>query len=144
MRDDVVLVGVAHAVGVDHEALERAHLLGDGAPLEAEHHGGGSAAAVDGGTGPIAHLVARALPNAAGDVLHPGDDRLLHLLVRAEVARAHDDALRAVVLEALEHCQAQGPTDWAAIKSAIKNDLSAFLYKKTKRNPMILPVIMEV
>lgn len=98
MRDDVVLVGVAHAVGVDHEALERAHLLGDGAPLEAEHHGGGSAAAVDGGTGPIAHLVARALPNAAGDVLHPGDDRLLHLLVRAEVARAHDDALRAVVL----------------------------------------------
>jgi ribonuclease J len=54
------------------------------------------------------------------------------------------EALRAVVLEALEHCQAQGPTDWAAIKSAIKNDLSAFLYKKTKRNPMILPVIMEV
>ena len=35
-------------------------------------------------------------------------------------------------------------TDWAAIKSEIKNDLSNFLYKKTKRNPMILPVIMEV
>ena len=54
------------------------------------------------------------------------------------------EALRTVALEALEHCQGNGPTDWAAIKSAIKNDLSAFLYKKTKRNPMILPVIMEV
>ena len=34
--------------------------------------------------------------------------------------------------------------DWSAIKSAIKNDLSGYLYKTTKRNPMILPVIMEI
>ena len=34
--------------------------------------------------------------------------------------------------------------DWAAIKGAVKGDLSAYLYKKTKRSPMILPVIMEV
>ena len=34
--------------------------------------------------------------------------------------------------------------DWASIKSEIKNAISGFLYKKTKRNPMILPVIMEV
>ena len=31
-----------------------------------------------------------------------------------------------------------------SIKSAIKNDLSGYLYKTTKRNPMILPVIMEI
>ena len=35
-------------------------------------------------------------------------------------------------------------SDWAAIKGAIKDDLSGYLYKKTKRSPMILPVIMEV
>ena len=35
-------------------------------------------------------------------------------------------------------------TDWAAIKAQVKEALSKFLYDKTKRNPMILPVIMEV
>ena len=34
--------------------------------------------------------------------------------------------------------------DWSAIKSTIKNDLSGYLYKTTKRNPMILPVISEI
>ena len=49
-----------------------------------------------------------------------------------------------VALEALDRCADRGIRDWASIKSEIKNDLSGFLYKKTKRNPMILPVIMEV
>jgi ribonuclease J len=35
-------------------------------------------------------------------------------------------------------------SDWSAIKATVKNDLSNYLYKKTKRSPMILPVIMEV
>jgi len=52
--------------------------------------------------------------------------------------------LRRVAVSALERCQAERVKDWTTIKSEIKNDLSAFLYKKTKRNPMILPVIMEV
>jgi ribonuclease J len=34
--------------------------------------------------------------------------------------------------------------NWTAIKGAIKGDLSNYLYKKTKRNPMILPVVTEV
>ena len=34
--------------------------------------------------------------------------------------------------------------DWATVKSAIKNDLSGYLFKTTKRNPMILPVITEI
>lgn len=54
------------------------------------------------------------------------------------------EELRQVVIEALTACQARNVMDWAAIKSVIKNDLSGYLYKKTKRNPMILPVIMEI
>ena len=54
------------------------------------------------------------------------------------------EELRYVVLEAMERCERKRIRDWTAIKGAIKNDLSGYLYKTTKRNPMILPVIMEV
>jgi len=54
------------------------------------------------------------------------------------------EELRAVALEAIARCERKRIRDWTAIKSAIKNDLSGYLYKTTKRNPMILPVIMEV
>ena len=54
------------------------------------------------------------------------------------------DELREVAMEAIERCQRKRVRDWATIKSAIKNDLGGYLYKTTKRNPMILPVIMEL
>ena len=52
--------------------------------------------------------------------------------------------LREVAMEAIERCGRRRSRDWATVKSAIKNDLSGYLYKTTKRNPMILPVIMEI
>lgn len=54
------------------------------------------------------------------------------------------EELREVAIEAIERCHRKRVRDWAAIKTAIKNDLSGYLYKTTKRNPMILPVIMEI
>ena len=54
------------------------------------------------------------------------------------------ESLQDVALEAIERCQRKHIRDWAAIKSAIKNDVSGYLYKTTKRNPMILPVISEL
>ena len=54
------------------------------------------------------------------------------------------EELRRVAVNALDNCQMDYRTDWASIKSEMKSALSNFLYKKTKRNPMILPVIMEV
>ncbi len=54
------------------------------------------------------------------------------------------EELREVAMEALDRCQRKRVRDWSAIKSAIKNDLSGYLYKTTKRNPMILPVISEI
>lgn len=54
------------------------------------------------------------------------------------------EELKAVALEAIDRCGRKRIRDWTAIKSAIKNDLSGYLYKTTKRNPMILPVIMEI
>ena len=54
------------------------------------------------------------------------------------------EELREVALEAIDRCQRKKIRDWSTLKSAIKNDLSGYLYKTTKRNPMILPVIMEI
>ena len=54
------------------------------------------------------------------------------------------EELRCVATEAIERCGRKHVRDWTAVKTAIKNDLSGYLYKTTKRNPMILPVIMEI
>ena len=48
-----------------------------------------------------------------------------------------------IVLE-LDKCVEKNITDWATIKSTIKDNLKDFIYQKTKRNPMVLPIIMEV
>ncbi len=54
------------------------------------------------------------------------------------------EELRNVAMEAIERCWRKRSRDWASLKSAIKNDLSGYLFKTTKRNPMILPVITEL
>jgi len=54
------------------------------------------------------------------------------------------EELREVAMEAIERCQRKRTRDWGTMKAAIKNDLSGYLYKTTKRNPMILPVITEI
>ena len=54
------------------------------------------------------------------------------------------DECREVVNIALDRLYDRGITDWGHMKSEIKDTLNDFLWKKTKRNPMILPIIMEV
>ena len=54
-----------------------------------------------------------------------------------------DDA-KMVVQDALDECLRKNITDWGRIKTAIKDSLGEFLWKRTKRNPMILPIITEV
>ena len=51
---------------------------------------------------------------------------------------------RQVVKEALIECLSKNVTDWGKIKNTIKDSLGEFLWKRTKRNPMILPIITEV
>lgn len=51
---------------------------------------------------------------------------------------------REVVLYAIEDCLSRNVSDWGRIKNVIRESLSDFLWKKMKRNPMILPIIMEV
>ena len=54
------------------------------------------------------------------------------------------EELRRLAAESLDYCRAHNITDWATIKSKVKSGLAGYLFKTTKRSPMILPVIMEV
>ena len=73
-----------------------------------------------------------------------GPDIITRGFVYVKESEGLMEELKGVAVHALENCRRDNCTDWAAIKAEIKNDLSGYLYKKTKRNPMILPVIMEV
>lgn len=51
---------------------------------------------------------------------------------------------RNIVIDAVEDCMERHVSDWGKIKNIIRDGLSDYLWKKMKRNPMILPIIMEV
>ena len=54
------------------------------------------------------------------------------------------DEAREVVLDAVSSCLKKKVTDWGKLKNVIRDSLSDYLWKKMKRNPMILPIIMEI
>ena len=54
------------------------------------------------------------------------------------------DQAKVKVQDALNKCEDNKVTEWSAIKGAIRDSLSRFLFDKTRRRPMILPIIMEV
>lgn len=54
------------------------------------------------------------------------------------------DDVKSVVRHEISKCEERGVRDWATIKSTVKENLRDYLFIKTKRNPMIIPIIMEV
>ena len=73
-----------------------------------------------------------------------GPDLITRGFVYVKESEGLMEELRQVALNAIESVDIRYATDWSAIKGVVKADLSNYLYKKTKRSPMILPVIMEV
>ena len=54
------------------------------------------------------------------------------------------DDVKSVVRHEVSKCEERGVRDWSTIKSTVKENLRDYLFIKTKRNPMIIPIIMEV
>ena len=54
------------------------------------------------------------------------------------------DEVKTVAQKALDKCAVNNKKDWASLKAGMKSSMSDFVYVKTKRKPMILPIIMEV
>lgn len=73
-----------------------------------------------------------------------GPDLISRGFVYVREAEALMEEARAIARQALDRSMSKGETDWSALKTAVRSSLSDFLYEKTKRSPMILPVIMEV
>jgi len=82
--------------------------------------------------------------NAEDGSVITGPDIITRGFIYVKESEELMESLQEVAMEAIERCQRKHVRDWSAIKSAIKNDLSGYLYKTTKRNPMILPVISEI
>ena len=113
---------------------------------------------VDGlGVGDVGNIVLRARQHLAEDgimivvlTLEKYSSRLLagpDIVSRGFVyVRESEDLMdeaRIVVEDAIDICLDKHITDWGKIKNIIKDSLGEFLWKRTKRNPMILPIIME-
>lgn len=54
------------------------------------------------------------------------------------------DEAKLKVRQTLDKCEVNNITEWATIKSSVRDTLGKYLYEKTRRRPMILPIIMEV
>jgi len=155
--------GLAYSLGIPKENI---FLLSSGDVLELDRakaevveHVHTGAILVDGlGVGDVGNIVLRDRQHLAEDgimivvmTLEKYSSQLLagpDIVSRGFVyVRESEDLLgeaRAVVYEAVNDCLDRGIGDWNKLKSVIKDSLNDYIWKKTKRNPMILPIIMEV
>ena len=72
-----------------------------------------------------------------------GPDIVSRGFVYVRESEALMDEARDLVYNTLEECAREHVRDWSGMKQRIKDELSRFLYQKTRRSPMILPIIME-
>ena len=82
--------------------------------------------------------------DSATDELVSGPDIVSRGFVYVRESDELMDEARSVIGEAVEGCLDRGVSDWGKLKSSIKDSLGEFVWKKTKRRPMILPIIMEI
>ena len=155
--------GIAQSLGIPKDNI---YILHSGDVLELDDqqakvvdHVHTGAILVDGlGVGDVGNIVLRDRQHLAEDgilivvltlerfsnQLLAGPDIVSRGFVYVRESEGLMDEARRVVENALDNCMDKHITDWGKIKNVTKDALSDFLWKKTKRNPMILPIIMEV
>ena len=83
------------------------------------------------------------LNNETGQII-AGPDIVSRGFIYVREAEDLMEELKTVASEVVTSCMDGKRTDWATMKSLMKNRLSDYLFQKTKRKPMILPIIMEI
>ena len=114
---------------------------------------------VDGlGVGDVGHIVLRdrkhlsqdgiltvvvTIEKETGKVM-AGPDIISRGFVYVRESEGLMDGAKAIVKDVLADCEERNITEWSTLKTNMRDELREFLYEKTKRKPMILPIIMEV
>lgn len=88
-------------------------------------------------------IVVLTLEAGSGQVL-AGPDIVTRGFVYVRGSESLMDEAKHVLEKTVDYCMQKNISDWGKIKTEIKDDLSEFVWKKTKRRPMIMPIIMEV
>jgi ribonuclease J len=88
-------------------------------------------------------IVVLSLDGATGELL-AGPDIVSRGFVYVKESDELLDEARTLIEKAVATCLKKNITDWGKIKGTIKDTLGDFVWKKTKRRPMILPIIMEI
>ena len=88
-------------------------------------------------------IVVLTMDSATGEVI-AGPDMISRGFVYVRESENLMDDVKALISLKINECINSGISDWATIKSIIKDNLRDYIYRETKRNPMILPIIMEV
>lgn len=154
---------LAEAMGIDKEHI---FILSSGDVLElgekegyVNQHVQAGSILVDGlGVGDVGNIVLRDRQNLAengiiivvmtferySNQLLAGPDIVSRGFVYVREAENLLDDARSIVNDAVLDCVDRNISDWGKIKMIVKDTLSDYLWKKIKRNPMILPIIMEV
>jgi len=88
-------------------------------------------------------IIVITMDSTTGEVL-AGPDIISRGFVYVRESENLMDEVRRTVQRELYKCEEKGIKDWSSIKSALKDGLRDYVFAKTKRNPMILPIISEV
>ena len=153
----------AQSMGIDKENII---MLQNGRVLEINEDGAESTntvqngkVLVDGlGVGDVGNIVLRdrqhlsqdglivivlTMDSSTGEVI-AGPDVISRGFVYVRESENLMDDVKSVVRHEIKKCEDRGVRDWSTIKSTVRENLRDYIFSKTKRNPMIIPIIMEV
>ena len=88
-------------------------------------------------------IVVVAIDAASGTIVS-GPDIISRGFVYVRESEDLMEEAKSVIIDALDRIEIKPNSGWSAIKGTIKDTLKNYLWQKTKRSPMILPIIMEI
>ena len=88
-------------------------------------------------------IVVATVDSNTGEVL-AGPDLVSRGFVYVRESEELMNEARRLVVQCFEKCQAEHVRDWNSVKTRVRETLSSYIFRRTKRSPMILPILMEV
>ena len=88
-------------------------------------------------------IIVMTMDSGSGEIVS-GPDVISRGFVYVRESENLMDDVKRVIREEVKKCEDNKITDWSTIKATLKDNLREYIFQKTKRNPMILPIIMDV